>query len=88
MEPQHSEHSASFTTHSDQPLIGILLQEDNEEVVQYFTEEAEADVANAARSINDVLKLAGVWKDLDWDEMEKGLDRIRHESRPTPPLSL
>lgn len=88
MEPLHSEYPASFTTQKDQPLIGILLQEDNEEVVRYFAEEAEADASNAARRINDVLKLAGAWKDLDWDEMEKGLERIRHESRPTPPLSL
>ena len=77
MEPLHSEHPASFTTQKDQPLIGILLQEDNEEVVRYFAEEAEADASNAARRINDVLKLAGAWKDLDWDEMEKGLERIR-----------
>ena len=26
--------------------------------------------------------------DLEWDELEKALDSIRHESHPTPPLSL
>jgi hypothetical protein len=35
-----------------------------------------------------VLKLAGVWSDLDWDEAEKDLNRIRHESKPAPPLTL
>ena len=24
--------------------------------------------------------------DLEWDELEKALDSIRHESHPTPPL--
>jgi len=32
--------------------------------------------------------LAGAWKDLDWDEMEESLYRIRHESTPTPPIDL
>ena len=31
--------------------------------------------------------LAGAWSDLDWDEAEKELDRIRHESNPTPPIT-
>jgi transposase-like protein len=26
--------------------------------------------------------------DLEWDELEKALESIRHESHPTPPLSL
>ena len=26
--------------------------------------------------------------DLEWDELEKALENIRHESHPTPPLSL
>ena len=88
MEQQHSDQSSSFTTHRDQPLIGLLLQEDNEEVVHYFVEEAEADAANSVGRIHDILKLAGAWSDLNWDDMEQGLYRIRHESRPTPPLSI
>jgi transposase-like protein len=26
--------------------------------------------------------------DLEWDELERALESIRHESLPTPPLSL
>jgi transposase-like protein len=26
--------------------------------------------------------------DLEWDELEQALESIRHESHPTPPLSL
>ena len=36
----------------------------------------------------DALALAGAWSDLEWDELEKALDSIRHESHPTPPLYL
>jgi hypothetical protein len=88
MEQQPLDQSASLTTRRDQPLIGLLLQEDNEEVVHYYVEEAEADAVNSADRIRDILKLAGVWSDLNWDEMEQGLYHIRHDSRPTPPLSL
>ena len=36
--------------------------------------------------IADALNLAGAWSDLDWKEMAEKLDRIRHASRPTPPV--
>jgi hypothetical protein len=32
--------------------------------------------------------LAGAWADLDWEEALDELDRIRHESDPTPPIDL
>jgi len=32
------------------------------------------------------LDLIGAWSDIPWDEMEAELDRIRHESPPTPPI--
>jgi hypothetical protein len=30
--------------------------------------------------------LAGAWADLGWEEALDELDRIRHESQPTPPI--
>lgn len=36
----------------------------------------------------DALDLVGAWSDLDIDEMADALDRIRHESKPTPPIDL
>jgi hypothetical protein len=36
--------------------------------------------------IADARSLAGAWSDLDWDETIAALDRIRHESKPTPPI--
>jgi hypothetical protein len=40
------------------------------------------------QAIEETLALAGSWSDLDWDEMEHELDRIRHQSKPTPPIEL
>jgi hypothetical protein len=38
--------------------------------------------------VQDALSLAGAWSHLDWDDMVEMLDRIRHESKPTPPIKL
>ena len=34
------------------------------------------------------LAVIGAWSDLDWEETAAELDRIRHESTPTPPIEL
>jgi hypothetical protein len=73
---------------NDQPLIGIPFRENGQEVVRYFADETTADAATADEDIQAALGAIGAWSDLDWDEMEQALDRIRHESRPTPPIEL
>jgi hypothetical protein len=78
----------SFDVPSGHPLIGIPLEEDGRDVVRYFADEAEADKALAAHKHRDVRHLAGAWKDLDWEAAADELDRIRHESAPTPPVDL
>ena len=40
------------------------------------------------KAIAETLALAGSWKELDFDDMIEQLDRIRHESTPTPPLTF
>jgi hypothetical protein len=79
---------AGFMAHSDQPLIGVISHQDGHEIVRYFAEEAEADAASSPGEIQEVLGLAGIWGDLNWDVVEDELYRIRHESHPTPPISL
>lgn len=81
-------HVPHLTTQSNQPLIGIFLKQNDHDVVQYFTEEGQADSANSERAVQRALGLAGSWSDLDWEEVERELHRIRHESQPTPPISL
>lgn len=69
-----------FITQRDQPLIGIFRREDDHEVIQYFTEEPQADAATSSRPIQEILSLAGSWHDPNWDEVEQELNRIRHKA--------
>jgi hypothetical protein len=85
---QHVQEFASLQGDLGQPLIGVIAEEQGHEVVRYFTEEQEADRVMVQNTTQDALALAGVWSDLEWDELEKALDSIRHESHPTPPLSM
>jgi hypothetical protein len=73
---------------SDEPLIALVFEENGEEVVRYFADDETADAAAPADSIQAARDLAGAWSDLDWDEMVEALDQIRHQTPPSPPLSL
>lgn len=78
----------SLTVRPDQPLIGVLIEEDDHVIVRYFADEGEADEASTPPAIQRALALAGAWRDMDWATALKDLDRIRHESEPTPPIDL
>ena len=82
-----------LTTRRDQPLIGVPTKVGEEEVVRYFTSEEEADQALSKDrdSIQRALSLAGAWKHIDEEDgpdMLEELDRMRHETKPTPPFEL
>ncbi|MBI3943029.1 MAG: hypothetical protein HY326_08450 [Chloroflexi bacterium] len=87
MAKRQPNHTPGLLVRNDQPLIGVLTVEGGQEVVRYFVDEQDADAAAPQDSIQQALSLAGVWSDLDWEEMETALDRIRHESLPTPPIT-
>jgi hypothetical protein len=74
--------------HTQSPLIGIIVQEKGKEVVRYFTDEKAADASVSQNAIQDALSVIGAWSDLDFDETLDALDRIRHESKPTPPIKV
>jgi hypothetical protein len=78
-------HFPSMNVRPNRPLIGVVTVEDGEAVVQYFADENDADAALAQRASGG-RALAGVWADLVWDDTVADLDRIRHESKPTPPI--
>ena len=78
----------SLAAAAEQPLIGLVLEEDGRQVVRYFADEAVADAAVAEHALARALAAIGSWSDLDWDETAAALDRIRHESLPTPPIEL
>ena len=77
----------SLAVASDQPLVGVLVEEDGRQVVHYFADDraalGTADTLAAARAV------IGAWEGLEpWEEVADELDRIRHESVPTPPIEL
>jgi len=77
----------SLTILPDQPLIGLPLpNEDGNVTFHYFADEAAAEEAARPYRVANPSELAGIWSHFDWDEMERELDRIRHESVPTPPI--
>jgi hypothetical protein len=85
--PGQQHQSSQFTARMQQPLIAIPIEHDGEEEVAYFVSEEAVDAAYP-ESVQEAVRLAGAWEDLDWDETVQALDRIRHESNPTLPLSL
>jgi hypothetical protein len=74
-----TEQPTSLLVDDDQPLIGVIVRENGQDVTRYFTDEAAADAATPD-SVQQALSVIGAWSDLDWEEMEQALDRIRHES--------
>ncbi len=81
-----SEHPTKLTARGDQALIGIPVRENGKEMVRYIADEDDLENGASISSVERALALAGVWSDLDADEMLDELDRIRHESKPTPPI--
>jgi hypothetical protein len=79
-------HAPGLTVRPEQPLIGVVLVEDGQEVDRFFADEADADAAVAAQTAADARALAGAWGAFDWEETVEELDRIRHETTPTPPI--
>ena len=81
-------HSPTFQVRRDQPLIGIPVRLGDEDLIQYFTDEEDAQAATTPASVRRALAVLGSWSDIDSDDALDQLDRIRHESEPTPPIDL
>ena len=86
MTRQHRVRVPGLAVRPDLPLIGVVLVENGQEVVRYFANEEEADSVIASHRAADARSLAGAWADLDWEDAINALDRIRHDSEPTPPI--
>jgi PHD/YefM family antitoxin component YafN of YafNO toxin-antitoxin module len=68
-----------------------VLEKDGEDVAVILSPDDYADLTGEPRSKRNksrLLALAGTWKDLDADEMIDGIYRARHDSPPSPPVSL
>lgn len=79
--PRHT-----MTASPEQPLIGVLTEQDGREIVRYLTDDAETPRGDG-EDRDAPIKLAGAWRDLDDEDVLGELERIRHQSAPTPPLA-
>lgn len=70
----------------EQPLVGVAVERDGQEVTHYFVEEDVNGSTVPDKATGQALRLIGAWSDLDWDEVATKLDRIRHESPPSAPI--
>lgn len=85
--PQDPGEWNSLIVRPGQPLIGVPVEEDGQQLVRYFTDEATAAATfQSEQSIGDALSVIGAWSDLDWEEAAAEPDRVRHESPRTPPV--
>src|SRR5437763_5072277 len=65
-----------------------VLRENSHDIAFLTPVDTERKQQTNQQAIEETLALAGSWKELDFDDMIEQLDRIRHESKPTPPLIL
>lgn len=86
MARQHVAYERGAGVDDSQPPTPIPIDVDGEEHVVYVADSDEADAAMPADTLDRVLALAGAGSDLEWDEVSEALDRIRHDSTPTPPI--
>ncbi len=81
--------TADLIVREGQGLVGVTVVENGQQATRFLTDEAKADEDETlAAGTQAALQAIGAWADLDWDEAVEELDRIRHESKPTPPLDL
>jgi hypothetical protein len=86
MRARQQGHRHGLTVRRQQPLIAVPFDEEGEDVVGYFNDDDEADAATPASSIQQALSVIGAWEDIDSPDSLDIFDRIRHESRPSPPI--
>ncbi len=65
-----------------------VLKRDDTPIAMLTPVKKKPSAKAKSKSLKAALALAGAWKDLPADQMEEELDRIRHSSKPTPPLEL
>ncbi len=76
----------SMAADSHQPLVGVFVADDSD-VVLYYADTPQASGQSPSRAA-EALAVIGAWAHMDWDTLADSLDRIRHDSQPTPPIAL
>jgi len=76
----------SIIARSNEPLVAIFIEEDGQAMVRYFIDDQLSTSPHPSADVQAALAAIGSCSDLNWDSWAGELDRIRHESPPTPPL--
>lgn len=74
-----------------QEEIAALIEEwaePAEMVPQANGHQPDVSEADLPKTVRDALAMMGAWRDMQDDDEFAALDRIRHESEPTPPIEL
>jgi hypothetical protein len=80
----HSKRPSHLIASPHRPLVSLFADTGDRAAVEYFTEDPAVAQQNHTR---DAISLIGAWSHLDWESAIEELDRIRHESTPTPPIA-
>jgi hypothetical protein len=88
IEHESDQQSSVLIVPGNQPLIGVPSAGLGQDVTYYFTTEQDQDAVVSTELNRTALQAVGGWQDLDWDEVESALERIRQTSQPTPPIEL
>jgi hypothetical protein len=67
--------------------MAVVEDQQGREIIRYFADDTPTRSARDEAALAAALGAIGAFCDLDWDEVQEGLDRIRHESPPTPPIN-
>lgn len=75
---------------ADETVFMVPFEKDGVQYTRYFIDDGDSEEMDdgSDAELEEMMSLFGAWSDLDWDEMADELDRIRHESKPTPPIEL
>lgn len=71
-----------------QDEIAQQIEEMIEPVEEVVVPERVIPDGSLPKSVRDALAVAGIARDLQYDDEFEALDRIRHETTPTPPIDL
>jgi hypothetical protein len=65
----------------------MIGEENGQRVVHYFACDGPRP-SRSEETLRAALAAVGSSSDIDWEEWAEELDRIRHESQPTPPIDV
>lgn len=77
----------SLVVRPGQHMVAVPDEENGVSVTRYVVLDATDQAPLTpltAEDLDAIRSFAGMWSDLDWDDMEAGLEEIRRSSKPSP----